>query len=229
MMLRNRSGFTLTDMLVSAALVGIITVMATVGISAFINEFNELRAFSLLQEQAMQLIETVRYGELIRDPDTNTTGKAYMGFNGAYKIRLTNDLTSGIGVYGGARLSVPSRDSQTNSNNSDTGEYVRYYWNTANGKILCDVSSAIRVPGKTYPYSIFPRSSEHDIEVRKFEISRVDATDAGNNMSTGYGDSNTYFYRIDLEADIYISRESNNTRSVSFTTYVSRPVDASNF
>ncbi len=229
MFLRNKSGFTFTDLLVSASLVGLITVIATVGISAFINEFNELRAFSLLQEQAMQLMETVRYGELIRDPETNSSDKAYMGFNGAYKVRLTHDLASGIGNYGGARMSVPSRDSQSNENSSESGEYVKYYWNTSNGKIYCDVSSAIRVPGKTYPYPIFPRSSANDIVVREFKISRVNATDASDPMQMGVSDATTYFYRLDLWAEIYINRANNNKREVKFTTYVSRPLDASNF
>ena len=225
MFLKNKSGFTFTDTLVSAALVGIITIIASVGISAFINKFNELRSFSILQEQAMQLIETVRYGELVKDPD-DSAKMAYMGINGAFNLQLDHDL-AGIGIYGGVTIELPSQDSQENSENQSTGQYVKYYHNAANGKIMCNVSAASRVPGKTYPYSIFPRSNKFDIEVESFEISRKNPNDANDQMRTA-DDSNTYFYRINLLAHIYTNRVTNSKKTVEFTTYVGRPIDASN-
>lgn len=196
-LINNEKGITLTEIIAALAVSALLVGMAAITLLTFFGKYKELTYYAQLQQDAFDLVETVKYGYPFKGIDE------FIFLGVANSSSLTLDGTAGSwGLTTSRGVScIPDRAEEGHSN-----DYVRYYYD---GR-----SASIMVQGLYGPVfkqeQIFPSRNQELIKVTDFRIRSLT------------GSENPRLISIELEAEISLSTDPEDVRvkKVSYSTNV---------
>ncbi len=191
----NTSGLTLAEVLAGIVVSTILIGLAAVAIMTFYSKYVELSYFADLQQEAYDLIETVKYGY----PFEELQDYVFIGATNADSLRL-EELPGGWGTYSGIRC-IPDRSAMGHAY-----DFVRYYWRRYDQAVFVEARYGIRY----YQEQIFPKRGDDRFAVTEFTITPLDV----------YDPNNVRAIRVDLKAEAVISDE--KKKEISYSTIITR-------
>lgn len=155
--LTRQRGVTLIEILVVIIISSMLIVIAALGIGAFFRKYKELSAWSVLQQEGLDCLNTIKNGIGVGNvPDVE-----YYGVINALKLQLTNTTTT---TAQGLKITPPTEAGL------ETPDYAHFYF--YDGAIRCRyVHHGIQAASPLY---IFPKQeSLGKIKVEKFQVTKV--------------------------------------------------------
>lgn len=155
--LTRQRGVTLIEILVVIIISSMLIVIAALGIGAFFRKYKELSAWSVLQQEGLDCLNTIKNGIGVGNvPDVE-----YYGVINALKLQLTNTTTT---TAQGLKITPPTEAGL------ETPDYAHFYF--YDGAVRCRyVHHGIQAASPLY---IFPKQeSLGKIKVEKFQVTKV--------------------------------------------------------
>lgn len=205
--LKNQSGFSLTDLMASLPLTALVFIVLIISLTQFARSYEEVKLFVQLQNELFEVVETMRYG-ITKDGVTDK--EALMGIMAAKKVTINPERTE-----------IVIKPLRTSTGLSEE-DFKSKIWLTDKGEIKGWSRYGVKNTGTR---SLFPSGNNKIDGVNRFRVTNLEffpkkIDDKGNIQLVGIRVEAEVRYRSRSEGETQEEDLDKNVKTIDYETYV---------